>query len=199
MTHDPLHNLLQRADIAAGLPSVPNRLADDVLRAARRRTLTTVARTIAVGLVVALALGLWLRPAAPAGSPSQVAKSVSADGALRTETASLHDELSQLQAELRLQTMVVNRLLELERQRQARDRLRAALGEPDPIDTVRRQREQAAVTMLWNADREDREGSRHESARHEYQRLIDLFGETAAAEAARNRLHRLTPNQGDSL
>lgn len=202
MNRDAVETLLQQADWAAG-PSPASRvdLADRVRRLARRRHRTQTAVRVTAAAVVAIGVGLAVHsvtlrhrledrivalPPPPAASPSP------------EEVAQLRSQLAQLQKEANDLAARIRGMTAIQEQRERLARMERAVASLESGEAVRAQMERAAFTIVYQADRMDRELGLRESALRAYREAIRLFPETPSAKIARDRLAEIN-TQGDRL
>lgn len=179
MTHDPIEQLLRRADATAGAPQqspddLPARVK--VLHTRRqRRRLISAAASAALLCIVAVGVGLLSQPSAM--SPGDIAR-------LKAEITELREQITEREAHIEL-------LLAIEQQQQELAQLRQVVYVVDPTDQINYQVSRAALTILLEADRKHEQYGLTESARRDYQRIIDLFPDTDSAATAHQRLAAL--------
>jgi hypothetical protein len=191
MKSDPVRAWLQEADEAAGpLPAVPADLAARVRRAAALRSGRQ--RTCGVAAAILLACGLlatWPRPAQE--PPAQADRPVAGAAPAPVPDAALLAKLQQLDAEAEMWLFVARKADEYRQARQAA-RPAAALPEvPDVVARTRRELDQAALTLVQQADRMCRELHQCQTAAVRYRRVVDLFPDSPWATVARQRLDEL--------
>lgn len=196
---DPIEQLLRAADRAAAAPPAgPADLADRVrCRARRQRSLHAVGGTAAAAVIV-LAVGVWwlTSPGGPTAEAPVVARS---QPATQDEVAQLRAEIAALRQEADA-ALALARQLAAERQRQDQmAALQRVIDGPDAVDEVRREMDQAAFTIVYQADRMLRELNLPESAIESYRQAIRLFPDSPSAEVARQRLAELETLKGDQL
>ncbi len=202
MNRDPVETLLRQADRAAGPPpGSPVDLADRVRRLARRRHRTQTAVRVAAAAALAVGIG-WavssatLRhgpgdrtvalPPPPVASPSPEEVDQ-----LRSQFAQLRQEASELAAQIR-------GMIAIQEQWERLARMEQAVAGLESGEEIRAQMERAAFTIVYQADRMDRELGLRESALRAYREAIRLFPETSSAKVARDRLAEINP-EGDRL
>jgi hypothetical protein len=202
MNHDALLTLLRDADRSAGgVPDIGAGLADRV-RGRRRRE--RIARTTAVGGVAAallLATVTWtLWPAGRSSTEHRIADATSPLPALTAEEISrLRTEVASLRAQAEASTLAVETLRRVNRSRARMSELRTVRRSIDPAIAADCELERAAITIVQQADRMQREHGLTDGAREAYERVVRLFPETQAAAAAREKLVELKRKQGDLL
>ena len=179
-----LNNLLHEADDAAPLPKAAQELAGRVLVVARRRR--NVRRTmggIAVGAIIVV--GIFSLEHFQSRPPQIVRTNP------KVNLEQVRVELAQFQEQANQHMLVAEQLLKDEKQAHQRKRIERLLSVPDAQVVVESQRDQAAQVLI---DRADRLMQRHrdvEQAATAYQRVIELFPTTPAAQTARQRLDNL--------
>lgn len=107
----------------------------------------------------------------------------------------LRAEIDDLQSEIRVRQAVVDRLLLLERGREARVRLAAIPDRGDPRDAIDHHTDRAAEIMVMHASRLRHRLGRTDSAIIEYQRVIALFPRSPWASVARQEIQTLKTNE----
>lgn len=171
---DGLKQLLRNAD-APPLVGDSAELAGRVWR--RREAQIRQRRTgtaIAVVLLVGGTLLLHLRPA-------QVRR-IAIDKPVRQNA---NVSLASLEIDAKLHAMTAQMLMALERTRRARADISA---EPDPIEQVHFQRDRAAMTLIYEADRFIAQPHQTDLAIAQYRKVIELFPKSKWADVARQRL-----------
>jgi len=186
MPEDLLRNLLQRADDDAGAATIGADLAGRTLRRARR---TAVARwALAISIAVAVGASGWAwtvirRDDATLAGPTSPQQDRS--DLLRAERA-------RLEAKADLAVAIAAHMIAAEQQRSRLREARRRLDRIDPDQQLQRHVDDAARTMVWRADRLERELNLRAKAIATYRQTIALFPRTAWATVARKRLQRLT-------
>lgn len=203
MNPDPIADLLCRADRAAGpvpVAAEDGAFASGVRRRARRRRRVRAglaASACSVGVVLLLTLTLH-KPSTVRTTPSPVAQGeqreptpndtfpvqVAQIETARLELARLRDEADRAQAvadRLRRAEVASRQIAQWEQARRA----------PDPAERLDRRREQAALILVHQADRFDRELGRKGEAAEAYRAAAERFPQTHWASVARDRLRAL--------
>jgi hypothetical protein len=196
MKADPIADLLQRADRAAGAPAGPSELADRVRRKARRRrSFRIAAGAVAAGVVVSAGAALWLGRFQPGQDRPIVQKPPS-----REELARLRDEIRRLRDQADSQAAIVRHMLALmQKQENGLEELRQQLARPDPAEQVQSQIDRAAFIILCQAERMSRQEALRPSAVEAYRRVLQLFPQSRWAVVARKKLSEIRPpEQGDT-
>ena len=213
MTEDPIQRLLRQADAAAGAPGVQPDLAGRVQRlAGRRRRRAVGGWAAAAGIALTVGLAAWLWGGGGQRPPRQIASPTAPDAvpaggngdsdraiAQRTprpaaadepadEVGLLRAEIARLRVEADSRMAVVQRMLALERRRRAGPRTATYLARSDPAEEVRQQMDQAALVMVYQADRMRRVLDLQAPAMQMYRRAAELFGQTHWGGVARQRL-----------
>lgn len=202
MTDETFVTLLKTADRSAGgVPEIGAGLAERV-RGRRRRE--RIARTTAVsGVAAALLLATVVWTLRPAGRTALNYKVVDATSAVPATTAEeisrLRAEVASLRAQAEASTLAVETLRRVNLSRERMRELRAVRRTIDPAIAAACELERAAITLVQQADRMQREHGLTDAAREAYERAVRLFPETQAAAAAREKLNELERQQGDLL
>jgi hypothetical protein len=166
---ESLKQLLQQADTAPSV-SDPTELAHRVRRRRmtqlrRRRTMLTAAMVLLVTSVVVL----W-----PKRNVTNVAIVESAG-----------PSAASLEIDARVHALTADALLISERARRATAHAEA---QPDPIAQVHFQRDRAAMTLVYEADRFVAQPHQTDLAIAQYRKVIQLFPDSSWADVARQRL-----------
>jgi hypothetical protein len=171
---DSLRQLLKRAD---STPSVPDsaRLATSVRRRRVAQQRTRLGAS-AVAVFLAAALGVMLS----SRRPQPVATNIALE-----RTAVLQAELAALRADGGLHVLTAQALSLKDRARRAKAR---ADAQEDPLVQIRFQRDRAAMTLIYEADRFSREASLNDQSIAQYRKVIELFPSSSWADVARQRL-----------
>ena len=191
MEHDPLTNLLQRADAEA---SPPPSAVDVALRVRRCRTRRRRVRTGGALLATLLVVGVTVQVGRKSASPD---RSEATGVALvlpekPVDATATRGELALLSQERRVSEAVVQRLLETERQRLAPANRPAPVPQVDFILELQWQREQAAAVLVRQGDRLANELNLPAAAQVAYQQASSTFPNTRSGAIA---YERLTQNQ----
>jgi hypothetical protein len=175
-----LEQLLTDADATATSPveRIGN-MGERVRSIARRRRNACVFASAAASLVVALSVLFALRP--------QFAGPVVRDDAPPPSPDAVEEVIAALDAEADARMAIVERLVAAEHHRALARRSRA----PDPLLAVRREQDQAAYMLIYEADRIAQKRSERARATEKYRRVLALFPETHWASLARERLVEL--------
>jgi hypothetical protein len=183
MAHDPLEQLLRRADSPAG----DARNATDIAPAARR---SLARRRYARGIgmaAAALAIALLLIPRNPGLPP--VAQSQPQPWSPE-QVAAARAEVEALRHDANASEQMVELLLAAEHQATARkQKPRAELL--DPATELLLEQERAASILVQSGDRLAEDVSSQTRAQREYQRVLELFPNSSSAEQARRRLAQM--------
>jgi hypothetical protein len=181
MTEDNIRDLLQKADRMTGGPA---RLGIDtscIRRRAKRRRLVSFAGPAAAAAVLVVALGIWspgIRPPRPTSEQGKI--------------ASLETQIKQLQASTDAAVALIHEVLENERRQRRLAELEAELASiSDPLEEIRKQVDEAAFNLVYQANRLYRELNETESAVQTYNRVIRLFPANQWAQVARQRLSEI--------
>ena len=200
MGTDRLHELLRRADAAAGLPPpLPDGLAErargiERLRRRRTRLLTSAAAM----LILAFGTPLLLRDVGlheNAGDGRQVVRQTDS----KPDGVRLRREIARLRTEAESRLFVARRMAEIQRDHERLTALEAACERSDPVEQARREMDRAACVLVHQADRLDRDLHLRRSAIKSYREAIRLFPDTTWAVVARERLARLEQETGEML
>lgn len=183
-----LKQLLRESEVDAGAPEVVARLGDQV-RAALSRKRRTRRAVAACGLAVSftsIAIVLFeSTPSAPDRPP--VALSSNAAPSSRISKGSTKPDAS-LDPQIRLQIQEkAAEILLADRPSLARER--EARSAPS-LDFVQRQRDRAALVLIYEADRYLRD-ERREAALAAYRRAIELFPQSQWATVAATRIKEI--------
>jgi CHAT domain-containing protein len=192
MSDDPLKKLLQQADaMAGGPPEMPGDLARRVrLRAARRRRVRVGVSAAAAAIVLAVGTTL-LWPQGSTLSPPANEPPVALVEQSQPDVARIEAEIERLRREADTRLAVVNRTQEILEEMKRLDELKKQPPVPDAVAYARREVDQAAYTLVSQADRMCRELDLCESAAVKYRRVVKLFPESCWAAVARQRLSEL--------
>ncbi len=201
MTEDELQRLLQQADGDAGAPpGPPADLADRLhLTARQRRRTRTAVRSTAVVLLLVIGVTLVARWRWVSGDdPARETITARVDTQDR-QIAELRAEIERLRQEAEQRALTV-RLLEANlKRRQSLANLRRLGTRPDLLLSIDQQVERAALTVLYQTDQLCNEPNQAESVVEHYRQIIDLFGQTQAADQARQRLSGIQKTKGGVL
>jgi hypothetical protein len=176
-------------------------LSKRVHRIHRRRRVTAAALSVTAGIILVTGLIFVARHFMPESSaPVPPGGIVQHTTDTQTQIDQLRAEIAQLRAEADAREQIIRGILEYQQQ-QARWAAaeRQFATQPDPLEEIIRQRERAALIILYHADRKYNEPNLRESALTDYHQLIQLFPDTRWAEAARKRLAEIQNNKGETL
>jgi len=146
------------------------------------------AAAAAIVLVVGMTL-LWPRGSAlpqPVNEPAVVQVEQS-----QPDIAQIKAEIERLHREADTRLAVVLRTQEILEEMRRFDELKRQPPLPDAVANARREVDQAAYTLVSQADRMCRELDLCDSAAVKYRRVVELFPETRWAVVARQRLSEL--------
>lgn len=183
MERDPLEPLLRRVDASVPVTGpAPEDVAGRVRAVDRRRRRATRTGLGLAAAALLVALSVWFDvprdPPEPAGMTD-------------ARVAAIQAELVALDREAALHEAVADRLLIAEAMRERRRPVRPTQSEPDPRAAFLAEVESVATLMVLRVDRSlDTDAP---SARERYQRVIDLYPDTRAAETAKQRLSAQRP------
>jgi len=181
MTEDKIKNLLQEADRMAGQPAQARIDLSALRRRAGRRRLASLAGPVAAAAMLMIALGVWSL-AIKTPEPTREQEKI----------VSLETQIKQLQASTDAALSLIHEVLEDERRQSRLDELEAQLASiPDPLETIRKQVDETAFILVYQADRLYRELNETESAVETYKRVIRLFPRNQWAGVARERLSEI--------
>ncbi|MGE5608714.1 MAG: hypothetical protein ACM359_05650 [Bacillota bacterium] len=175
MSCDPFEKLLKEADAEAGGPRVGGDLAGRVVRAAGRRRMRR--RMSGAGVVIMLMLGMGLVIGGRWSNARHVEQ--------------LRAEVMELRKEREWRMEMTMRLWERERQWRRLMEARRKAAEVDPMERVQEQVEQAAFSMVYQADRMAGEMGLDQSAAKVYRQVCEDFPATHWAAIARQRLAKM--------
>lgn len=200
MDSDHLERLLRQADADAGPPPrMPADLAARVRRRATARQRRTTLLTSAAAAIL-LAIGFFGLPRGrQPGSYVKRSESTTHRAAPHPAT-NYHVELARLERQVESRLAIARRLDQLAEARQCLAALRAQKVEiPDPVAEARAEMDQAAFTLVQQADRLYRELHLPAPAADSFRRAIRLFPNTPWAAVARARLAEIEPETGALL
>lgn len=197
MTDDPLRNLLQRADRAAGdPPAAPSDLARHVRGiVARRRFMRTT-----IGVAAAVALGaagviIFSWPVSSSDAGIRMAR----DHATPIEPERISDGeesrrwIERLRSEAEMHRVIAKRIAEISAVRAKTKQLERQVRRPlaDPLVAVRDEVDRAARTIFKKADRLLADEQLRKYAAPQFRRVVELFPDSPWAAVARARLIEL--------
>ncbi len=200
MNPDHLEQLLRQADADAGLPPrMPVDLAARVRRrAGARQRRTTLLTSAAAAILLAIGFFGYPRGRQP-GSYVKQSESTTHQVAPRPAT-DYRIELARLDRQIESRLAIARRLDQLTEARQCLAALRTQKVDlPDPVAEARAEMDQAAFTLVQQADRLYRELHLPAPAADSYRRAIRLFPDTPWADVARTRLVETEPETGALL
>jgi hypothetical protein len=190
---DALYNLLHDADRSA--PAAPAHAVRELTkRVYRRRQRRRIGRGAAIAATLVLMaisplivqhlrpqqLARHDRPHDDAGAPRD------------RRTGSAQAELASLDTAIARHAQTADLLVAVEKRRATRDKNILLLAREDrTITQVQQQREQAARTLLGEAERLNAHSPGSSEAAQMYRRAIELFPDTSAATVAQRRLQQL--------
>jgi len=109
--------------------------------------------------------------------------------------ASVEAQLKQLQAKTDATLELIRQINEQQAHRMRLQALQAELASiKDPLVEIREQVEKTALTLVYLADKKYKQPGQRQSAITDYQRVIELYPQTDAAETARKRLSQIKNN-----
>jgi tetratricopeptide (TPR) repeat protein len=214
MTDKRLKDLLQQADQAAGRPEMAAvNLAERIRQLDRRRRgMKTAAQTAAAAvLMMGLGLAFWsdIKPTTVTSNQDRnntVAVNEDQAGApgvkvyTEAEVTQLKVEIAQLQGEADLRLKIIKDLLEIQRRQAVLVSLEEQLAAiPDPLAEVRRQVEQAAYRIVYQADLKYKQADSKESAIEDYERVLRLYPQTRWAMVAQAKLSEIRFDQKGNI
>ncbi|HEX8521717.1 MAG TPA: hypothetical protein VF669_05620 [Tepidisphaeraceae bacterium] len=177
MRDDALKQLLQAADTTHAGGNDPRALA---LAVKRRRNQQREVRVIAsAASVVVLLVSLALIISKPGNRVAVQAE---------PHPAPKGDDLASLRVDARVHELTAQRLAQARRAQQATARVKA---QQDPVAQVKFERDRAAMTLVYEADRFSREPMLASRAAEQYRTVIKLFPASTWADVARQRLRDL--------
>ena len=197
MDNDPIRRLLREADAAAGPPpKPPGDLAHRVRQRAARRQRMRFGLSAAAAVVLAAGItALWTQAPSPSW-PGQAPQIVTQEPQ-RLDVEATRREIERLRREADTRLAVAQRTHDLLRQYERARAARQQAPVANPIVDARREVEKAACILVYQANRMCREMDLCDSAVVKYQRVVELFPETAAAAMARERLDEIKHEKGD--
>ena len=195
--NDPLHNLLKRADetywsSSSSTTTTPRRI--DLPRRVYRRHRRNQA--IRSGAIVAMLLSVAL--------VGFVLQRVDQPQVVRREDQSSpvsqgDAQFTSLSADADVHSRTADLLCASERRRDGLEKSLESLSRTDPRDEIREQKNQFALTRVSEADRLAEHPQRANDAMKIYQRTIELFPDTPAADIAARRLEQLPRSEVSHL
>jgi tetratricopeptide (TPR) repeat protein len=183
MTEDKIKNLLQEADLMAGLPgAVSANLSALVRRRAHRRHLRiSLATPLAAAAVILIAAGIWNLTIRTTEKTNDLEKIVA-----------LEKQLEQLQTKTDAALNLIQDVFVAEQKNDSLGELEAQLASfTDPLEEIQKQVDKTAFILVYQADRLYRELNRTDSAVETYNRVIELFPKNRWAQVARQRLSEI--------
>ena len=199
---DPLAELLRRADAASPPPPFGDDLAGRVrVRFRRRRQVRRVAGASAFGFVFLIAMFAIVRFASRPVPAPQLTAVTPLPTTLRTspvvvevqDPKVLVAEMRRARAEADARLAFTKRVLAAERHRFNMARLNEANHVPEPlrIQRIAMLRDEAALTLIGQAEGLKTRAQSPLDALATYRRAMELFPDTPAAAVARQRLSEL--------
>jgi hypothetical protein len=173
---ESLRQLLRRADAAPEVSDPSVITAEVRRRRADERLRNRQVLSVAAVLLLCVAVVFWPRRN---GHIASTPDSTSADVAI----------LTSLQIDARIHELTADSLIASDRTRRAKHRQE---GEPDPIAQVRFQRDRAAMTLIYEADRFRAQPQQTDLAIAQYRKVISLVPASSGADVARQRLRDMT-------
>jgi hypothetical protein len=190
MTHDPLQQLLSRADAVAGSPARASAdLAHRVRAELRRRQVRTriAGAGVASAALLAIAVALAVHPAPPTLT-THLPTSIPTATVRHDEPnlVQLRERLAALRSESDAREATVDAVLA----RESEQRAIARAPQTDPLAHIAAERDLGAFALVRQADRRYRESENPNpaAAATAYARVVELFPNTHAAAVARQRL-----------
>ncbi len=179
MKQDNLENLLREVDRMAGPPDRIRVDVSAVRRRADRRHRVRLTCSVAAAAVLVIAAGIWYQPG---DSPEQTNE--------QEKIIAIETQVKQLQTSMDAALSLIQEVLEDERQQTTLKALEAELASipPDPLKEIRKQVDETAFILVYQADQLYRELNKTESAVETYKRVIRLFPGNQWAAVARGRL-----------
>ncbi len=179
MADESLRELLRRAD--AG-PPVWVSGAADVTASVRRRRVAQRRLRVTASVVAAILVASLAAIMLPSREPERDLLTIVEPG----ETVRLQREVASLRADARVHALTADALALKHRARQV-----TARAQEDPLAEVRFQRDRAAMTLVYEAERFSRDAHQNERAITQFRKVIDLFPGSRWADVARQRLREI--------
>jgi tetratricopeptide (TPR) repeat protein len=181
VNEEQIRQLLAKADEAAGEPTFRCITTPDIRRQAHRRRLVRVAVPTSLAAAVAIAAAVSVISLHTEESQPQPQQS-----------ASLEEQVKQLQARTDATLKLVQEVLERDRQDRRLAALETELASiPDPLREIDRQVDKTAFILVYQADKLYKELNQTESAVAAYKEVIQLFPTNQWANVARERLSQI--------
>jgi hypothetical protein len=197
MSDELLRRLLQQADATAGPPP---RIGDHLAARVRGRVLRRrrVAFRLSAAAAIVLAAGVTvLMSYSPTRRGPLAGAGIARSEPVATPHGDVRAELARLDREAEIRIAVARRTAEILTQRRlAESRTLQQPAIADPVADAQREVEQAAYTLVSQADRMCRDMNLCATAVVNYQRVVELFPETPWATVARQRLEEIK-NKGE--
>ena len=195
MNDDPIKKLLRDADSMAGAgpaghDDLPGRVRGAIRRGRGAKSILLGGLAVFMIVFAGVLICRGLLGEDQSAGEARVARTPE-----DIDPTRLRAEIDDLQAEIRVRQAVVDRLLLLERGREARVRLAAIPDRGDPRDAIDRHTDRAAEIMVLHASRLRHRLGRTDSAIIEYQRVIALFPRSPWASVARQEIQTLKTNE----
>jgi hypothetical protein len=194
MTHDPLQQLLCRADAVAETPTIPaGELVQRVRAELHRRQIR--ARLTGAGVLAAALLAVAITVSFRT-APRQVATKVPTSTirpTARSDDGPTPARLAQRLAALRSEADARESAIDAVLAREARARATPRVPQADPLAQIAAQRDLGAMALVRQADRRYRETgpTNVTAAVAAYGRVLELFPNTRGATVARQRLSEI--------
>ncbi len=190
MNDERIRELLVNADRAARPASFGPVTAAGIRRRVGRRRMTVVGRPAAAAAVLLFAVGVWCVWPGTKKPASQGEQRI----------VSLEEQVKQLQVQTEATLTLVRDVLAQERQQQRLDALEAELASiRDPMEELREQADKTAFTLVYQANRFQRELNQTQSAVEAYEQVIRLFPQSRWANEARKKLAEIRTNRTDPI
>lgn len=191
MSEERIRALLQRADQAAGKPTLGPVSTGRIRRRIHRRRVAMLAVPVTAAAAVIFGVSLWvvctrLQSSRPESSPQRM--------------VSLEARVKQLQVQTDAALKLVREVLERDRQARHTAALEAELASiPDPMAEIDRQLDKTAFVLVYQADRLYKELNQTESAVAAYKEVIQLFPKNRWADVARERLSEIEKHKSSQI
>lgn len=180
MTEDKIKDLLQEADLMAGLPRPVSANLSSIVRhrAHRRHLLVSLTAPLTAAAVILIAAGVWNLTIRTNEKTKDQEKIVL-----------LEKQFEQLQARTDAAVNLIQEMLVAEQKQHSLNELEAQLASiPDPLEVIQMQVDKTASILVYQADRLYSELNRTDSAIETYYRVIKLSPKSRWANQARQRL-----------
>lgn len=180
MTEDKIKDLLQEADLMAGLPRPVSANLSSIVRhrAHRRHLLVSLTAPLTAAAVILIAAGVWNLTIRTNEKTKDQEKIVL-----------LEKQFEQLQARTDAAVKLIQEMLVAEQKQHSLNELEAQLASiPNPLEVIQMQVDKTASILVYQADRLYSELNRTDSAIETYYRVIKLSPKSRWANQARQRL-----------